>query len=37
MDMFNVEAATKVERYEISNYEGLIRMAQLMGHKKAVQ
>jgi ferritin-like metal-binding protein YciE len=27
MDIFNVEAATKVERYEISNYEGLIRMA----------
>src|SRR5579884_843915 len=37
MDIFNVGAATKVERYEISSYEGLIRLAQLMGHKKAVK
>ena len=37
MDIFNVVAATKVERYEISSYESLIRLAQLMGHKKAVK
>jgi ferritin-like metal-binding protein YciE len=37
MDIFNVGAATKVERYEISGYESLIRLAQLMGHKKAVK
>jgi ferritin-like metal-binding protein YciE len=37
MDIFNVGAATKVERYEISSYESLIRLAQLMGHKKAVK
>jgi ferritin-like metal-binding protein YciE len=37
MDIFNVGAATKVERYEISGYESLIRLAELMGHKKAVK
>jgi len=37
LDIFNVGAATKVERYEISSYESLIRLAQLMGHKKAVK
>jgi ferritin-like metal-binding protein YciE len=37
MDIFNVGAGTKVERYAISSYEGLIRLAQLMGHKKAVK
>ena len=37
LDIFNVEAATKVERYEISSYEGLIRLAQLMGHRQAVK
>ncbi len=34
MDIFNVGAATKVERYEISAYESLIRLADLMEHKK---
>ncbi|HLH08639.1 MAG TPA: DUF892 family protein [Terriglobales bacterium] len=37
LDIFNVGAATKVERYEISAYEGLIRLAEMMGHKKAVK
>lgn len=37
LDIFNVGAAMKVERYEITAYEGLIRMARMMGHKKAVQ
>ena len=37
MDIFNVGAATKVERYEISSYESLIRLAELMGHKKAAK
>lgn len=37
LDIFNVGAAIKVERYEISAYEGLIRLAQDMGHRKAVQ
>ena len=37
LDIFNVGAATKVERYEISSYESLIRLAGLMGHRKAVQ
>jgi ferritin-like metal-binding protein YciE len=37
LDVFNVGAAIKVERYEISAYEGLIRLAQEMGHRKAVQ
>lgn len=37
MDIFNVGAATKVERYEISSYESLIRLAEMMGHKKAVK
>lgn len=37
MDIFNVGAATKVERYEISAYESLIRLAELMDHKKAVK
>lgn len=34
IDIFNVVAATKVERYEISVYEGLIRLADLMKLKK---
>jgi ferritin-like metal-binding protein YciE len=37
LDIFNVGAATKVERYEISSYESLIRLAGLMGHRKAAQ
>lgn len=36
LDIFNVAAATKVERYEISGYEALVRMARMMGHKKAM-
>jgi ferritin-like metal-binding protein YciE len=36
-DIFNVGAAVKVERYEISAYEGLIRLAQQMKHTKAVK
>lgn len=35
IDIFNVGAASKVERYEISAYEGLIRLADMMEHKKA--
>ena len=37
LDIFNTEAALKVERYEITSYEGLVRLAQEMGHRKAVQ
>ena len=37
MDVFNVGAALKVERYEISAYEGLVKLAQEMGHRKATQ
>ncbi len=35
MDTFNAGAAEKVESYEICAYEGLVRLAQQMGHKKA--
>ena len=35
MDIFNVGAGVKVERYEISAYDSLVRMARMMGHKKA--
>lgn len=35
--IFNVGAAEKVESYEICAYESLVRMAQMMGHRKAVQ
>jgi len=37
MDIFNAGAALKVERYEISAYEGLIGLATQMGHRKAAQ
>ncbi len=37
LDIFNASAAEKVERYEITSYEGLVRLAQMMGHKKAAQ
>ena len=37
LDMFNATAACKVERYEITSYESLIRMAGMMGHKKAAK
>jgi ferritin-like metal-binding protein YciE len=33
-DIFNVSAAIKVEHYEIDAYQGLIRLADLMEHKK---
>jgi ferritin-like metal-binding protein YciE len=34
LDVFNVAAATKVERYEITAYEALIRLSDMMGHTK---
>jgi ferritin-like metal-binding protein YciE len=37
IDIFNVGAAVKVESYEIHSYQSLIRLAQLMGHRKAAQ
>lgn len=37
LDVFNVGAAKKVERYEITAYEGLIQLATQMRHRKAVQ
>ncbi len=33
-DVFNVGAASKVENYEICAYSSLIRLADMMGHKK---
>ena len=37
LDIFTTGANIKVERYEISAYESLIRMAQQMKHRQAVQ
>jgi len=37
MDIFNVGAAVKVERYEMSSYESLIRLAGELGEKKIAQ
>jgi ferritin-like metal-binding protein YciE len=37
IDIFTTGADIKVERYEISAYESLVRMAQMMKHRKAVQ
>lgn len=37
LDIFNVGAAKKVERYEITAYESLIQLATEMGHNKAVK
>lgn len=37
MDIFNVGAAEKVESYEICAYELLIRLADQMGHTKALR
>jgi ferritin-like metal-binding protein YciE len=37
LDVFTIGAAMKVEAYEINAYESLIRMAQDMGHTKAVK
>jgi ferritin-like metal-binding protein YciE len=36
-DIESVIGAAKVEAYEINEYEGLIRLGQQMGHRKAVQ
>jgi ferritin-like metal-binding protein YciE len=37
LDVFNVAAAIKVERYEISSYESLIRLAELLKQAKIVR
>ena len=37
LDVFSIDAAKKVEMYEINAYEGLIEMAGDMGHKKSVK
>lgn len=37
LDVFNVAAAIKVERYEISSYESLIRLAEMLGQAKVVR
>ncbi len=36
-DIESVVGASKVESYEINEYEGLIRLGRQMGHRKAVQ
>ena len=37
IDIFNAGAALKVERYETSAYEGLVRMADQLGERKISQ
>lgn len=37
LDVFNITAAQKVERYEITAYEGLIRIADKLGLDDAVE
>lgn len=37
LDVFNLTAAAKVERYEITAYESLIRLADAMGLEDAVE
>ncbi len=37
LDIESVIGAAKIESYEINEYEGLIRLAQQMGHRKAMQ
>jgi ferritin-like metal-binding protein YciE len=37
LDVFNVGAAQKVESYEICAYEGLLELANSMGHKEAAR
>lgn len=37
LDVFSIDAAKKVESYEVNAYEGLIDMAEDMGHKKSVK
>jgi len=37
LDMINLSAAVKVERYEISSYEGLIQMGTKLGLSDVVQ
>ncbi|MFB3815152.1 MAG: ferritin-like domain-containing protein [Terriglobales bacterium] len=36
-EIFSIGASTKVEHYEIAAYNGLIDMAQKMGHKQSVR
>ncbi|HVL49177.1 MAG TPA: DUF892 family protein [Candidatus Thermoplasmatota archaeon] len=36
LEMFNLSAAAKTERYEITAYESLIRLARNLGHEEAV-
>lgn len=36
-DIESVIGAAKIEAYEINEYQGLIRLAQLMGNRRAVQ
>ena len=37
LDIFSAGAAEKVEKYEISSYESLVRLARQMKHTKAAQ
>jgi len=37
LDVFSIDAAKKVENYEINAYEGLIELAEDMGHKKSAR
>lgn len=37
LDIESIVGAMKVERYEISEYEALIRLGNMMGHKQAVR
>lgn len=37
LDVFNLSAAAKVERYEITGYESLIRLADAMGLEDAIE
>lgn len=37
LDVFSIDAAKKVEMYEINAYEGLIEMAEDMGHKQSAK
>jgi ferritin-like metal-binding protein YciE len=37
LDIFNVGAAIKTERYEISAYESLVRLGEEMGHDRVVR
>src|SRR5436853_789800 len=37
LDVFSIDAAKKVEMYEINAYEGLVEMAEEMGHTKSIR